>query len=212
VIPEIDLAPQLWADANICLAEHDYPEASPAGQVSERAIERYRRLPASNRTGVPAIKYAGKAVAACSGVISAMASMRRLRSSIGSIGYEPESLNDAEGRHGHRRQCTSVSNIAKRHNRAARRIFGSRNRHIAGASERKLPPKFLRFLRQQPRSKLAAIRLQPPQRAALSDRWRPMTIPLNAPHARPADPGLPGNLRLHRRAVGDRRRKAPGLL
>ena len=77
-----------------------------------------------------------------------MASMRRLRSSNGSIGYEPESLNDAEGQHGHRRQCTSVSNIAKRHNRAARRIFGSRNRHIAGASERKLPPKFQR--RQAP--------------------------------------------------------------
>jgi hypothetical protein len=35
---------------------------------------------------------------------------------------------------------TSVSNVAKRHNRAARRNFGSRNRHIAGAFERKLPP------------------------------------------------------------------------
>jgi hypothetical protein len=72
------------------------------GQVSARAIERYRRLPASNRTGVPAIRYAGKAAAACSGVISAMASMRRLRSSNGSIGYEPENSNDAEGRQGRR--------------------------------------------------------------------------------------------------------------
>jgi hypothetical protein len=46
-------------------------------------------------------------------------------------------LNDAEGRQGHRCQRTSVSHVAKRHNRAARRNFGSRNKHIAGASELK---------------------------------------------------------------------------
>lgn len=35
----------------------------------------------------------------------------------------------------------ALSNVvAKHHNRAARRNFASRNRHVAGASGRKLPP------------------------------------------------------------------------